>query len=266
MICLLGLLYMFGTLAYAAEAPASALRAKLLDGQYDMAISQGENLGTADGLSLAAESISAKVMLGYVEKPRDQAKRARKLATKALELDKTSHNAHVQLALAYGFETQSSSPFRAWRKKLPQKTLSAIIDVRDKFPEDPRGDALLGAWHLGIVRKAGGKRAEKMFKANESDGIAHYEAALAKAPNDIIILSNFSAVLLTIDATRHHDKAVGLLDRIYNSPPNNAVEIDVKSRMEQFRAHLDDPKTLMMLAENLLDGERINDLPPETDQ
>ncbi len=250
----------------ATDMSESDLRSKLLDGQYDLAISQGESLGTAGGLSLAAESISAKVMLGYVDKPRDHAKRARKLAAKALELDANSQNALVQYALAYGFETQSSSPFRAWRKKLPQKTLMAIIDVREKYPEDPRGDALLGAWHLGIVRKAGEKRAQNMFMASEQSGIAHYEAALSRAPHDIIILSNFSAVLLTIDAERHQDKARQLLERIYNSSAKNAVEVDVKSRMDQFRNHLDDPKTLMMLAENLLDGERVNDLPADSDQ
>lgn len=237
------------------------MRAKLLDGQYDTAIMLGEDLGTAAGLSLAAESISAKVMLGFSEDPRGEAIRARKLAAKALELDETSKDAHIQYALAYGFETQSSSPFRAWRKKLPQKTLAAIVDVMEKYPEDPRGDALLGAWHLGIVRKAGDSRAEKMFKANEADGIAFYESALSKAPNDIIILSNFTAVLLTIDAKRHQIKAKALLERIYKASSSNAVEADVKSRMKPFKAHLDDPQTLMMLAENLLDGERVNDLP-----
>lgn len=249
-----------------ADTPLLDARAQLLSGQYDTAITMGETMGTAEGLSLAAESISAKVMLGYVEDAKDSAKRARKIAAKALELDDMSHEAHVQYALAYGFETQSSSPFRAWRKKLPKKTFNAIMDVRDKFPEDPRGDALLGAWHLGIVRKAGEKRAANMFDANEADGITHYETALSRAPDDIIILSNFTAVLLTIDATRHHDKARPLLEHIFAVPVSNAVEEDVKSRMMQFQPHLDDPMQLMKLAEMLLDGQRANDLPPESDE
>lgn len=253
----------FSFLAF-ANTPLIDARSQLLSGQYDTAISMGETMGTAEGFSLAAETLSAKVMLGYTENAKDSAKRARKLAKKALELDSSSQEAHVQYALAYGFETQSSSPFRAWRKNLPKKTLNAITDVREKFPEDPRGDALLGAWHLGIVRKAGEKRAENMFDANEISGIDHYEAALARTPEDIIILSNFAAVLLSIDADRHHDKTILLLNRIFEAPANNAIEEDVKSRMMRFQPHLSDPMTLMKLAEMLLDGERINDLPPDT--
>ncbi len=240
-------------------------RSELLSGNYDTAIMLGEDMGTAEGLSLAAETLSAKVMLGYVDDPKDSAKRARKLAAKALKLDGSSREAHVQFALAYGFETQSSSPFRAWRKKLPQKTLSAIETVRAKYPDEPRGEALLGAWHLGIIRKAGAKRGAKMFEASEEAGMRHYELAIDQSPNDIVILSNYTATLLAIDAARHHEKAKRLLLHIFETPSSNAIDQDVKSRMLQFKPHLEDPKTLMMLAEQLLDGERVNDLPPESE-
>jgi len=249
-----------------ADTQLSNARENLLSGEYDRAIEMGETMATAGGLSLAAESLSAKIMLGYVEDPKDSAKRARKLAGKALKLDSSSKEAHIQYALAYGFETQSSSPFRAWRKKLPQKTRAAIDVVRTKYPDEARGDALLGAWHLGIVRKAGAKRGAKMFDATELAGMEHYELALNKAPSDIIILSNYAAVLLCIDSERHHHRTAALLTRIFDAPASNAVEDDVKSRMLQFKPHLDDPKQLMMLAEKLLDGDRVNDLPPEKEE
>ncbi len=246
----------FNILADAANAPLMDARAKLLSGDFDTAIMMGEDMGTAEGLSLVAESLSAKVMLGYTDEPKDTAKRARKIATKALELDETSHEANVQYALAYGFETQASSPFRAWRKKLPQKTFKAIAAVREKFPEDPRGDALLGAWHLGIVRKAGAKRGEKMFDASEEAGILHYEAALERAPKDMIILGNYMAVLLTIDAGRHLERVQPLLMKLRDCPANNAVEAEVKKRLANFHVHSDNPEELMKLAELLLDGQK----------
>ncbi|NNE57467.1 MAG: hypothetical protein HKN36_05110 [Hellea sp.] len=242
--------------AHADELTFADARALLLAGEYDSAISLGEAMGTADGLTLAAESISAKVLLGYVDDRKDEAKRARKLAAKALEMDQTSHEALVQYALAYGFEAQASSQFRAWRKKLPKKTRKAIDEVRQRFPDDPRGDALLGAWHLGIIREAGEEQAQDMFEANEVDGIQYYELALIKRPDDIIILSNYTASLLSLDASRHEKKAAALLQRIYEAPTANAVEIDVKTRMEQFRPHLENPEKLTELAETLLDGEQ----------
>jgi len=249
---------LINSFAHADELTFANARAQLLAGEYDAAISLGETIGTAEGLALAAESISAKVMLGYVDDRKDEAKRARKLAAQALELNENSHEAHVQFALAYGFEAQASSQFRAWRKKLPKKTRKAIDEVRLRFPDDPRGDALLGAWHLGIVREAGAEQAQDMFEANEADGIFYYEAALNRQPNDIIMLSNYMTTLLSIDAARHQIKSKDLLAKIIETPASNTVERDVKNRMLIFNPHLGDPDRLNDLAREWLDAENIN--------
>ena len=247
----------FGAAAFAGDESDKLIDARQLydTGKYDQAIALLEDEETAEALSLTAEIISAKVMLGYFEKPRKAATRARKLADKARELAPDLPEVHVQYALARGFETQSSSPFRAWRKNLIPKSKKAIKKVQADSPDDPRGDALMGAWHLGIVRKAGHGRADDLFNATEEDGIRFYEASLEKAPADLIILSNFTAVLMSIDAEKHLERGMALLKRIDKAEPKNAVEKEVKAKLVEMVAHSDDPEKLKALADALLGDE-----------
>ena len=251
-LCLIALL--LDGLAGANEARLPDARTLFDAGKYDQALAIAEAADSPEGLTLAAELLSAKVLLGYVDDAKDSAKQARKWAGEAVKRDPDFAEARVQYALAYGFETRSSSPFRAWRKKLPAKTFKAIQVVRERYPDDPRGDALLGAWHLGIVRKAGDKNARKWFEASEADGIKYYQAAIDRAPDDIVIASNFALILLAIDQDRFLDQAVALMDKIETLPPRNAVEREVKSRMAGLMIY-ETPEELQENVTRLLDGE-----------
>lgn len=250
---------MVSSLAAADDAALSDARDRLLAGEYQTALSLGQSLETAEGLALAAEALSAQVMLGLVEKPRKTATRARKLAQDALKLDPESHNANVQYALARGFEAQNSSPFRAVRKNLISKSRKAIEAVREKFPDDPRGDALMGAWHLGIVRKAGTGRADDLFNARAEDGIKFYGLALERVPDDIIILSNYSATLLAIDADLYKDKAEKMLDHVSKLEPQNMAEAAVKERMAEFLLHFENTEELEKLGKAWLGDHNDDD-------
>lgn len=259
------LIYVFAVLSLLCSTSALAddeawlsAQAKLFAGEYDTAMDMAKALDTADGLSLAAETISAKVMLGLEEKPRKAATRARKLAQDALELDPESEYAHIQYALARGFEAQNSSPFRAFRKNLIGKSRRAIEAVREKYPDEPRGDGLMGAWHLGIVRKAGPGRAEDMFNATMEDGIRFYDMAIERSPNDMIILANYAATLMAIDSETYKDKSLAMLKRVSDIPATNVVEDAVKQRMAEFLEHKDDPAALEKLGEAWL-GDHNDD-------
>lgn len=238
----LAFLFLFSAIYY-VEALAGSLadaRTLFIIGEYDAAIQMAIAEDTPEGLTLAAEILSAKVMLGYVEDHNKSAKQAKKWAEKAMKTDPNSQEARVQFALAYGFETRTSSPFTAWRKSLPKKTMAAIDVVRTYFPDDPRGDALLGAWHLGIVRKAGSKRAKSMFDAEVKLGIDGYEAALAAAPDDVVIGSNYAVTILAIDTEKYFDRGVEILRHIVSLPPQNAVDRDIQARMQALLSFSED--------------------------
>ncbi|MGJ8562942.1 MAG: hypothetical protein ACSHXY_05265 [Alphaproteobacteria bacterium] len=231
-------------------------RGLLEDGKFDAAIEIALAESTPEGLVLAAESLSTKVMLGYAERPNKSAKQARKWAEDAVEALPNSQEAQVQLALAYGFETRTSSPFRAWRKNLPKKTLEAIETVRANYPDDPRGEALLGAWHLGVVRKAGAKTGLKMFGATEDAGIKAYEIALSESPLDIVIASNYAVTLLGLDAEKYLPRASEIMAFIAAIPSRNAVEADIKNRILKIAGLTHDKEALRLAVEDMLDGAK----------
>jgi len=247
--------FVFVPFAWADDRELGNARQMFLEGNYAAAIDLGKDLNSAQGLSLAAEAMSAQVLLGQVKKRRKTATKARKLAQKALKKDDTSHEAIVQYALARGFETQASSPVRVWRKGLIKKSKEAIETVQESFPEDPRGDALMGAWHLGIVRRAGAERALDWFEATEDDGITLYESALTQSPNDITILSNFAVTLLAIDPARHSGKSKTLLERALKQEPGNALEKAMLKRAERLKSHIGNNEKLQSVAEAILDDE-----------
>lgn len=224
------------------------------NGEYDIAIEMAKEDGSPEGLILAAETLSAKVMLGYVDDAKDSAKQARKWAQQALDAAPESQEARVQYALAYGFETRSSSPFRAWRKNLPDKTLEAIEEIVRLYPDDARGPALLGAWHLGIIRKAGAKNGRKWYDASEEAGVAGYEAALKSAPDDIVIGSNYAVTILALDADKYFERAEDALTHIMSLPARNAVDAEIQKRIRGLLVNSDDKKALQATVLELLDG------------
>ena len=255
LVIVFGFIFSASTLAWADDERLSSARQMFLNGQYASAMDIGKDLGTAEGLSLAAESMSAQVLLGQVKKRRKTATKARKLAQKALKKDPASHTAIMQYALARGFETQASSPMRVWRKGLIKKSRVAIEAVQKNIPEDPRGDALMGAWHLGIVRRAGADRAEDWFEATEAEGIAFYDSALTQSPDDITILTNFAVTLLAIDPVRHADKAKNILTHTLAQESSNALEAAMLERAKRLMGYFGNSEDLQSVAEAILDDE-----------
>ena len=122
---------------------ASEIRSQLTRGEFAGAFAVAEQSETADGQALAAEILLTEIMLGRAKKNKKQAKRARKLALAALEIEPNHQNARLQHAIADGFVTRETGDVSAWMKQLPQKTFKIVQAYRNDFPEDPRGDCLL---------------------------------------------------------------------------------------------------------------------------
>jgi len=232
-----------------AAANIPQAQAHLDAGQYTQAISTASSEGTAQGYILAAEALSAQVMLELVPDVNGSAKDAKALAQKALDIEPENTEALIQYALALGFEARSSSLMKAYFGKLPDKSKAAIDIAYAAAPDDARTAALQGAWHLGIVRKTGEKRARKMFGASESDGVKWYDNAVARAPSDIVILGNYAITLLALDPVKYRDKSEALLLAIEASPARNATETEVKRRMAVFTPLLDDPAAMTVAVE-----------------
>jgi len=137
-----------------------------ITGEYDQARDLAESLGTSDAYLLASEAITAKIILGYYDKPNNASKRARELVKKAIALDPDNLDAQFHQLVTFGLETQSTGVLKAWRKKMPTRMRAEIQALQARAPEDPRGHALFGAWHLGIVNKVGKRNAYSWYKAS----------------------------------------------------------------------------------------------------
>jgi len=242
----------------ALAADSMTIRSYMADGEFKTARAEAESLGTAEGYALAAESLLSEIMLGQADKNKKQAKRARKLAKAGLELEPAHQNARLQYAIADGFVTRETGDVSAWMKKLPQKTEAIVQAYRTDFPNDVRGDALLGAWHLAIARKAGDKNAQKWFEASIAEGRKLFLAARAAEPNDPIIGLNYAFALIALEDEDLDDteEAEAILDEIVKLTPSDHLSTVMVSYAKGALARLNNRESAREYVELFLDGKR----------
>lgn len=236
---------------------ADAIRTKMNEGDYASAYTEAKQLETAEGHALAAEILLSEIMLGLAEKNKKQAKKARKLAEAGLNLDPTHQNSRLQYAIADGFVTRETGDVSAWMKKLPQKTQAIVQAYRDDFPMDPRGDALLGAWHLAIARKAGNKNAEKWFDASIERGRELFGSARATRTQDIVIDVNYAFSLLALkeDDFPESGEAHQILNAVMEIEPTDNLGRVLQHYAGEALAQIDNRDLVRDYAGMFLDGE-----------
>lgn len=240
-----------------ATDPVS-VRANMSAGDFQTAQIEAKAIGTPEGYALAAESMLSEIMLGQVEKNKKHAKRARKLAEAALELEPSSQNARLQYAIADGFITRETGNVSAWMKKLPQKTHAIIQAYRNDFPDDPRGDALLGAWNLAIARKTGDEDAQKWFGANIAEGRECFLVARQGQPSDPVIGVNYAFALIALkdDDLGNTDEARSILEEMVTLTPADYLGHTLQDYAREALLRLDDRDAARKYAGLFLDGKR----------
>lgn len=231
------------------------VRALIVEGQYEQAREMAIQLKTAEGYTLAAESLSSQIMLGEIGKLNKHAKEARAFAKMAIDLDPTSYDAKLQYALTDGFVTRTTGDITAWRKKLPTKTRDKIEQLQAEYPNDARVLALEAAWHLGVVRKTGDSYGQKWFGASADEGRALYKQAIDIAPHDIVIRTNYVMGLLALKSEPDVALLKDELEDILLMNPQTDVETKIKAQAQILYATLYDEKTRKQHAERFLDGK-----------
>ena len=247
-------------LLFAAPAwaqTASDLRDLLTAGDFDEARMMGEALGTAEGLRSGGGGSGLANILGEVGKLHSNSKVALKLAEKALELDPNLYEAKLQYALADGFVTRTTSDITSWRKGLPPKTLARIQAFRADYPQDPRGLALEGAWHLAIIRKLGEKKGEKWYGASLDKAETLYGEARRLAPNDVLIDTNYAMGYLALGGDIYGPKVKPILETIAAQPVNEYVYAQVQIKAGKVLAAYGDDKKVEKMAKRFLDGKPL---------
>jgi len=243
----------YGGAAWANSA--KDIRDLIDSGAYEQAQTDAQNLNSAEGYALAAESLAAQILLGEVDKLNRRSKEARALSEKALALDPNLYNAKLQYALTDGFVTRTSNNLTAWRKKLPMKTYNKIQSFRTDYPDDALGVALEAAWHMGVVRKAGEKNGGKWFGASLTEGLRLYDLARETTPNDVIIETNYAMSLLVLNAKKYAALVRPTLEGVSELTPLTDLDRKVQMRAKEVLTRYEDYEAVEELAAEFLDGK-----------
>lgn len=211
------------TVPAVAEPPDAALRLYAA-GNYLAAADIADDLETAASLSFAARALMAQCATSPGQRDVDAwLDRAEQTARDALALDPRSVDARLQLALVYGVRGRRADLAEAFAHRYAPRGRALINEAVALAPRNARAHALLGAWHLEVLRR-GGRMGAVTYGASLSTGIAEFDRAMALAPDDPMIPLHYAVALLELNAPQNADRAAGLLRRAAALEPRDAFE------------------------------------------
>jgi hypothetical protein len=125
--------------------------------------------------------------------------------------------AKLFLAVSIGMKARRATPLQAYRAGWAQEGKALIVSVTRAAPDNAWAQALLGGWHLEVLRR-GGPAGAALLGAKENLGLAAFRRARALAPQDGAIALQFAIALLGYQPARFADEAAQLLTAALASP------------------------------------------------
>jgi tetratricopeptide (TPR) repeat protein len=206
-----------------AEPPSGALRLYAA-GNYLAAADAANDRTSSESLAFAARALLTACVAADPDAPIGALlDRAERYARQALALDPGSVDARLQLALVYGMRGQRASLPGAFARNYAPRGRRLIDQALALAPGDARAYALLGAWHLEILRRGGGAGA-LVYGADFDEGAAAFERAMHLAPDDPLAPLHYALALIHLDATANAEHAAALLAIATALPPRDAFE------------------------------------------
>lgn len=220
-----------------AEPPNAALRL----------YAAGEFVAAADLAdaqpSAASAAFASRALVAACASARSAAvidallRRAEASARQALALDPRSVDARLQLALVYGMQGRRVSLAHAFASRFAARGKRLIDDALALDPNNAHAHAMLGAWHLEVIRR-GGAAGAVLYGARTSAGIAEFNRARALAPDDMLIQLHYAVALLALDPVIYGARARELTSAVAASHPSDALELLAEQTAERLAAAL----------------------------
>lgn len=208
----------------AAEPPAVALDLYAAGRYIAAAEIADRDSGSADSLAFAARSRLAACLTSNegadIGALLDEAERD---ARAALALQPASVEARLRWALALGLRGRRASVPEALARGYAPRGRRLINEALTIAPDNAEANALLGAWHLEILRR-GGRAGALAMGASLSEGLAAFDRARMLAPHDPMIALQYAVALLELDARRYRAQIVTLLTVPLTTTPRDAFE------------------------------------------
>ncbi len=223
---------------FAAPARADIEEARQLyaAGAYEDAAKAGEAVGDAQGLSLAAKALLARTLVSETAVSDSELARIEADAAKALTLDKKNVEARLSLAAVLGVKGRRASLGEALTKGYGPKGKRLIDEALALEPDNARAQAMLGGWHLEVLRRAG--PAGRVMGARLEGGEAAFERALALAPRNPALRAHYAVALLALSPERYGVRASALLAEAASLTPADAFEAAAREEARRIGALL----------------------------
>jgi tetratricopeptide (TPR) repeat protein len=222
--------------AQGIDAPSLAYQA-FKDGRFEDAIKLGSAGSSADDLSIAAAALMAKGRFYLTGDERIMAlNQAQALARRAIRLEPGHVRAHMVLAVALGAASREMGLWDAYFSNNAEVGRREIDQCLSLSGESARARALVGEWHLEVVRRGGAHFAQMIYGADIDQGIAAFEQAMAASPDDPIIPAEFGLALIALGDDAYLPRAAQALNQALSIAPRDAYE---KLTLDQARTALE---------------------------
>lgn len=222
-------------LAWSFGAAAEDLpeaRALYRAGEMDEAAAIARSLGSAVAYALAAKATLVQALEASDSEREALLERAAKDAGKALELDPRNVEARLQLAAVLGRLAQGEDPLTAHMRGYAQDGKQLLDQALALAPQDAQANALLGMWHLQVVRYAGEGLAESLYGATEETGLDYCAKATALAPQDLSVRFGCALSRVQVDPERFRRSALQDLAQVARLPPRDAADRLIQNKAE----------------------------------
>jgi tetratricopeptide (TPR) repeat protein len=202
-----------------ADLPAARLAYD--EGRWREAADFAASEQTAEAQAFAAGALISALLVEADPGDRNRlAREAVRRAERAVRLDPQDPVAKLRLAAALGLHSRHMSPVLAYFRRMPQRGRNLIEESLAAQPGDAETMALLGAWHLEVMRQA----PDGAMGASVAEGLAWYRAARAAAPDNPNISYHYALGLAALGLSEFDAEAREALDAALSIDPRDAYE------------------------------------------
>ena len=265
-LALLGV-WIFKASADVALPPSFAeAEALYTDGKFVQAASMAGELETASGLALAARALLAHATTtAPTEEKLGLIDRAEELARRAIALDDTVVEGHLQLVVAIGHRAKAQGAVMSQIEGLAGKTRSHIDRALALEPDNPWALAISGGWHLELARRDPIGITVLLFGARRSTGMAEFERALELDPTNAVLHVQYGLTLLEARRNKFKERAIAALNVADTLSPPGVYDRLIQGRGRHVLDLMNkgDKKPLLKAVRNYNSLNTDNIMPPD---